>query len=58
MCTRRGLSDDRGQSSQLRGEHYLLHLALPNFYFHCSAAYAILGQWGVEIAKHDFLGAA
>jgi hypothetical protein len=52
-----GAGCDRGQSSPLRGEHYLLHFALPNFYFHCTAAYAILCQWGVEIGKRDFLGA-
>ncbi|WP_250636883.1 DUF1993 family protein [Rhodoplanes sp. Z2-YC6860] len=30
---------------------------LPNFYFHLSAAYAILRHYGVEIGKRDFLGA-
>jgi len=30
---------------------------LPNVYFHCAAAYAILRHCGVEIGKADFLGA-
>jgi hypothetical protein len=29
---------------------------LPNFYFHCTAAYAILRNAGVEVGKRDFLG--
>jgi hypothetical protein len=29
---------------------------LPNFYFHCTAAYAILRHGGVEIGKRDFMG--
>lgn len=37
------------------GEDYLLHFALPNFYFHCTAAYAILRHNGLEIGKRDFM---
>ena len=40
------------------GADYLIGFALPNFYFHCTTAYAILRQSGVEIGKRDFLGAA
>jgi len=29
---------------------------LPNFYFHATAAYAILRRCGVELGKRDFLG--
>ena len=47
-----------GTPLKLNGEQYLLHFALPNFYFHCTTAYAILRQSGVEIGKRDFLGAA
>ena len=46
-----------GTPLKLTGEQYLLHFALPNFYFHCTTAYAILRQSGVEIGKRDFLGA-
>jgi len=45
------------QQGQMKGDDYLNHFALPNFYFHLTAAYAILRQCGVEIGKRDFLGA-
>ena len=35
---------------------YLVHFALPNFYFHCSIAHAILRNQGLQIGKSDFLG--
>lgn len=35
---------------------YLVRFALPNFYFHCSMAYAILRSRGLQIGKGDFLG--
>lgn len=38
------------------GQSYLLFFALPNFYFHVTAAYAILRHNGVEIGKLDYLG--
>jgi uncharacterized protein len=41
----------------MRGDDYLTHFVLPNFYFHLMAAYAILRHCGVEIGKRDFLGA-
>ena len=37
------------------GRDYLLGFVLPNFYFHCAAAYAILRHNGVEIGKRDFM---
>jgi hypothetical protein len=39
------------------GQRYLVHFALPNFYFHVTTAYDILRHKGVEIGKRDFLGA-
>ncbi len=42
---------------QMKGDDYLNHFVLPNFYFHLTAAYAILRHCGVEIGKQDFLGA-
>lgn len=47
----------RGKDVTLKGEAYLNLFALPNFYFHTVAAYAILRENGVEIGKMDFLGA-
>lgn len=38
------------------GQSYLLFFALPNFFFHVTAAYAILRHNGVEIGKLDYLG--
>jgi hypothetical protein len=38
------------------GQPYLLHYALPNFYFHATTAYAILRHNGVELGKKDFIG--
>jgi uncharacterized protein len=39
----------------LTGRSFLLHFALPNFYFHVTTAYDILRHAGVEIGKRDFL---
>lgn len=41
----------------MKGDDYLTHFVLPNFYFHLTAAYAILRQCGVDIGKRDFVGA-
>ncbi len=41
----------------MKGADYLNHFVLPNFYFHMTAAYAILRHCGVDIGKRDFLGA-
>jgi hypothetical protein len=41
----------------LKGQQYLSHFALPNFYFHAATAHDILRHNGVEIGKRDFLGA-
>lgn len=38
------------------GQTYLLHYALPHFYFHVTTAYAILRHNGVEIGKKDYIG--
>ena len=40
----------------MKGDDYLNHFVLPNFYFHLTAAYAILRHCGVDIGKRDFLG--
>jgi hypothetical protein len=42
---------------KMHGANYLLHYALPNYYFHLTTAYDILRYAGVEIGKRDFLGA-
>jgi len=40
------------------GQGYLLHFALPNFFFHVTTAYDILRHNGVAIGKRDYLGRA
>ena len=42
---------------QMQGANYLLHWALPNFYFHLTTAYGLLRYAGVDVGKRDFLGA-
>ena len=46
-----------GKMGHMKGDDYLNHFMLPNFYFHCTAAYAILRHCGVDVGKRDFLGA-
>jgi hypothetical protein len=40
----------------LRGGDYLVHVAVPNFFFHVTTAYAILRHNGVPLGKMDFIG--
>ena len=46
----------RGEQVKLSGQRYLLHFALPNFFFHSATAYDILRNAGVEVGKRDFMG--
>ena len=39
-----------------KGQPYLVHFVMPNFYFHCTTAYDILRHGGVELGKRDFIG--
>ncbi|MGL4397847.1 MAG: DUF1993 domain-containing protein [Hyphomicrobium sp.] len=47
-----------GEQMAFKGQAYLVHFVLPNFYFHAATAYAILRHNGVEIGKRDFIGRA
>jgi hypothetical protein len=40
----------------LRGGDYLVHVAVPNFFFHATTAYAILRHNGVPLGKLDYVG--
>jgi hypothetical protein len=40
----------------LRGDDYLATVALPNFFFHVTMAYAILRHNGVQLGKMDYVG--
>ncbi len=44
-----------GREMNFTGQDYLERWAKPNFYFHITAAYAILRHCGVEIGKPDYL---
>jgi hypothetical protein len=46
----------RGNEVPFTGQSYLLHFVLPNFFFHVTAAYAILRHMNVPIGKTDYLG--
>ncbi len=41
----------------LRGDDYLAHVAIPNFFFHATMAYAILRHNGVDLGKMEYIGA-
>ena len=41
---------------QMKGADYLNHFVMPNFYFHLTAAYIVVRNFGVEVGKRDFLG--
>lgn len=45
----------REATRTMKGEAYLKHWALPNFFFHVTTAYAILRHNGVELGKADYL---
>jgi hypothetical protein len=44
------------QGKWFRGDDYVRELAIPNFYFHLTMAYAILRHNGVEVGKMDYIG--
>ncbi len=53
----RDISTSSGANAkQFKGQVYLVHYALPHFYFHATTAYAILRHNGVEVGKKDFIG--
>ena len=45
------------KKGQMSGADYLNHFVLPNFYFHLTAAYAVVRNFGADVGKRDFLGA-
>ncbi len=46
-----------GNPVTFKGEWYLKHFVMPNFYFHITTAYDILRHNGVALGKRDFIGA-
>jgi len=51
-----GTSRSSCEEVRFKGQPYLLHFALPNFYFHTATAYDLLRACGLGIGKRDFLG--
>jgi hypothetical protein len=45
-----------GKLMTFTGQAFLLNVAIPNFFFHATTAYAILRHNGVELGKSDFIG--
>jgi hypothetical protein len=57
VSAQRDISTGSGANSrQFKGQTYLVHYALPHFYFHTTTAYALLRHNGVEVGKKDFIG--
>ena len=48
----------QGNNKTWPAGRYLYQRVLPNVFFHCTTAYAILRHNGVDIGKGDFLGPA
>jgi hypothetical protein len=45
-----------GAVREFTGQSLLLNHSLPNFYFHCTTAYDIMRNCGIELGKRDFMG--
>lgn len=45
----------RDKTRTMKGEAYLKHWAIPNFFFHVTTAYALLRHNGVDLGKADYL---
>jgi hypothetical protein len=46
----------RSGEQRFEGQGYLLHYVIPNVFFHCTTAYAILREAGADLGKADFIG--
>ncbi len=44
-----------GSTRTMKGEAYLKHWVIPNFFFHVTTAYALLRHNGVELGKTEYL---
>lgn len=50
------ITQPRWEGKTLTGSEFVVHHAIPNFYFHLTTAYAILRHNGVDVGKRDYLG--
>jgi len=53
----RKVTQPRWNGKHMAGAEYALQHMTPNFFFHVSTAYAIMRHNGVNLGKHDYLGA-
>ncbi|MFJ3485208.1 DUF1993 family protein [Pseudomonas sp. NPDC090202] len=44
------------KEKRLSTQNYLVHYALPQFFFHVTTAYDLLRHNGVEVGKRDYMG--
>ena len=44
------------ETRTFKGQPYLVHFGMPNFFFHTAAAYSILRANGIDLGKRDFMG--
>lgn len=51
-----GANEIRNGEQKFTGKSYVLDFAIPNFFFHVVAAYALLRKEGVDVGKGNFLG--
>lgn len=53
----RAITTGSGEKTKhFTGQTYLLHYALPHFFFHATTAYDILRHNGLDIGKKNFIG--
>ena len=52
----RHISQPRWEGQYLTGAEFVIHHAIPNFYFHLTTAYSILRHNGLDVGKRDYLG--
>lgn len=52
IITQAGTSKEK----RFSGQSYLFNYGLPHFFFHTTAAYAVLRHNGVEVGKKDYIG--
>ncbi len=50
------VTQPRWEGKWLAGKDFVIHHAIPNFYFHVTTAYSILRHNGVDLGKKDYLG--
>lgn len=41
---------------KFKGKDFLMHFALPHFFFHCTTAYDVIRHAHVPLAKRDYMG--